>query len=90
MPTNQQRRDAAKRKLERQLVRRQEQLHSRRQRTIIGSVLAVVLLTAGIIWLVTADRTDSAADGASTAPTFAGLVFVGATTSLTVGSVLAG
>ncbi len=55
MPTNQQRRDAAKRKLERQLVHRQEQAEGRRQRTIIGRCSRWCLLTVGIIWFVTAE-----------------------------------
>jgi peptidyl-prolyl cis-trans isomerase B (cyclophilin B) len=73
VPTNQQRRDAAKRRLERQLVRRQQLQKSRRQRTIIGGVIAAVVVIAGVVFFVTRERpaedTSAAADGAtSTAP----------------------
>ena len=63
MPTNQQRRDAAKRKLERQLVRRQERLKGRRQRNIIAGVIVGVLVIAGVIFFVT--KKPSATDAAS-------------------------
>ena len=53
MPTNQQRREAAQRKLERQLVRRQEQERQRRQRLIVVGVVATVLVVGGIIWFAT-------------------------------------
>ena len=42
MPTNEQRRETAKRKLERQLERREAQARKRRIFTIIGATLAVV------------------------------------------------
>lgn len=59
MPSNQQRREAAKRKLERQLARRQERARSRRQRlTVIGAVAAVVI-AAGVVWLVTSKGSGS-------------------------------
>ncbi len=48
MPSNEQRREAAKRKLERQLERRAERARKRRVLTIAGTVLAVVLLAGGI------------------------------------------
>ena len=68
MPSNQQRRDAAKRKLERQLVRRQERNKVRRQRTIIASIVAGVLLVGGAIWLITSNKSsadDSAGSGST-------------------------
>ncbi len=71
MPTNEQRRDAAKRKLERQLVRRQEQQKSRRQRTIIGGVIAAVVVIAGVVYFVTrppAAEDTSASGGESSTP----------------------
>lgn len=73
MPTNQQRRDAAKRKLERQLVRRQEMQKSRRQRTILAGVIAAVVVIAGVVYFVTRppaaeDTSASDADPSSTAP----------------------
>ena len=46
MPSNQQRREAAKRKLERQLVRRQEREKGRRQRLIVVGVVAAVSWSA--------------------------------------------
>ncbi|CAM3133485.1 Peptidyl-prolyl cis-trans isomerase B (Cyclophilin B) [Prescottella defluvii] len=46
MPSNQQRREAAKRKLERQLERRAERARKRKQMTIIGSVVGVVVVVA--------------------------------------------
>ncbi|MET0864616.1 MAG: peptidylprolyl isomerase [Nakamurella sp.] len=51
MPTNQQRRDAAKRKLQRQLARREEQDRARRQRLVIVGVIAAVLVISGGVWL---------------------------------------
>ena len=47
MPTNQQRREAAKRKLQRQLDRREKQQRARRQRLIIIGVVAAVLVVSG-------------------------------------------
>ncbi|MEV6276451.1 peptidylprolyl isomerase [Nocardia sp. NPDC051832] len=46
MPTNEQRRAAAKRKLERQLANRAERARRRKQLTIAGSVLGVVVAVA--------------------------------------------
>jgi len=51
VPTNQQRRDAAKRKLQRQLARREEQDRARRQRLVIVGVIAAVLVISGGVWL---------------------------------------
>ncbi len=63
MPTNQQRRDAAKRKLERQLARREELERARRQRLVIVGVVAAVLVISGGIWLfVSRDNGSTAAD----------------------------
>ncbi len=74
MPTNQQRREAAKRKLQRQLERRQKQERARRQRLIIVGVVAAVLVVSGAVWLIFGTRSDPSAAGAddtssSTAPT---------------------
>ncbi|MET3806409.1 peptidyl-prolyl cis-trans isomerase B (cyclophilin B) [Nakamurella sp. UYEF19] len=63
VPSNQQRREAAKRKLERQLVRRQEREQSRRQRLIVIGVVATVLVVAGGIWYFTSRNTDNTATG---------------------------
>ncbi|CCQ16628.1 putative secreted peptidyl prolyl isomerase [Rhodococcus sp. AW25M09] len=64
MPSNEQRREAAKRKLERQLVRRAERARRRKQLTIAGSVLGVVAVVAVVSVLYVVTRGD---DDASTA-----------------------
>ncbi|MDT7801444.1 MAG: peptidyl-prolyl cis-trans isomerase [Actinomycetota bacterium] len=65
MATNQQRREAAKRKLERQLERRLEQ-QKRRRRIGAGVVGVAVLVVAGVVvWIVSANGGDSAADPAA-------------------------
>jgi peptidyl-prolyl cis-trans isomerase B (cyclophilin B) len=73
VPTNQQRREAAKRKLQRQLERREKQQRARRQRLIIIGVVAAVLVVSGAVWLIVGTRGEPAASGAddtaSTAPT---------------------
>ncbi len=67
MPTNQQRRDAAKRKLERQLARREQQERARRQRLVIIGVIAAVLVISGGIWLfVSRGDSSTASDASST------------------------
>lgn len=53
MPSNLQRREAAKRKLDRQLVRREERERGRHQRLIIIGVVATVLIIGGGIWIAT-------------------------------------
>ncbi|MCE7010537.1 peptidylprolyl isomerase [Kibdelosporangium philippinense] len=68
MPTNQQRREAAKRKLERQLTRRAERAKKRR---IVATALTVggVVVVVGLIYLLvvlnTGDSTDTAASETS-------------------------
>lgn len=74
MPTNQQRRDAAKRKLQRQLQRREEQDRARRQRLVIVGVIAAVLVISGGVWLFLSRGSTSsttAADATSTTDTAA-------------------
>jgi peptidyl-prolyl cis-trans isomerase B (cyclophilin B) len=67
VPTNQQRRDAAKRKLERQLARREAAERARRQRMVIIGVVAAVVVVAGGVWLWTSrNSSTTAADSAST------------------------
>jgi peptidyl-prolyl cis-trans isomerase B (cyclophilin B) len=51
VPTNQQRREAVKRKLERQQERRAEAAHKRRRYTIIAAVVAVVAIVVGGVGL---------------------------------------
>jgi len=65
VPTNQQRREAAKRKLERQIVRRAEKA---KRRKIVGSVavVGVVAIVAGAVWwIVSSNSGDDAASDAS-------------------------
>lgn len=64
MPSNEQRRAAAKRKLERQLANRAQRARRRKQLTIAGSVLGVVLLVAagtGVYFLTRGDDGDQSA-----------------------------
>ncbi len=60
MPSNQQRRDAAKRKLQRQLARRQQRAVAQRRRLTIVGVAAAVLVIAGGAWFVTSFGSDTA------------------------------
>ncbi len=68
MPTNEQRRATAKRKLERQLERRAAQARRRRLYTIIGSVVGVlVVVAAGVaVAMFTKRDSDSTAAAATT------------------------
>jgi peptidyl-prolyl cis-trans isomerase B (cyclophilin B) len=79
VPTNEQRRATAKRKLERQLERRAQQARRRRQLAIIGGlVTAVVVVAAAVVtvWLTNADKehkhSQASAAGSSTTPAAAG------------------
>ena len=83
MPTNEQRRETAKRKLERQLERREQQAKRRRLLAIIAGLVAVAAAVAVVVTFVltdkdkdkdksgTASSTTSAAPSASDAPTAA-------------------
>ncbi|AFM17092.1 peptidyl-prolyl cis-trans isomerase (rotamase) - cyclophilin family [Mycolicibacterium chubuense NBB4] len=70
MPTNEQRRATAKRKLERQLERRAEKDRKRRLYTIIGSaVAAVIVIAAVVVTIVLTNRgsdTETASASSST------------------------
>ncbi|HNM12062.1 MAG TPA: peptidylprolyl isomerase [Mycobacterium sp.] len=69
MPTNQQRRETAKRKLERQLERRAQQAKRRRLLTIIGGAAALVAAIAVVVTLVVTNRdSDKSSTTASGAP----------------------
>ncbi len=71
MPSNAQRRQAAKRKLERQLERRAQRARKRRQLTIGLSALGVVaVVAAGVgVWMLTRDDgADSTAASETTEP----------------------
>ena len=59
MPTNEQRRATAKRKLERQLERRAAQARRRRLFTIIGSVVAALVVVAAVVATVVFTNRDS-------------------------------
>ncbi|KAA0023480.1 peptidylprolyl isomerase [Antrihabitans cavernicola] len=69
MPTNEQRREAAKRKLERQLEHRAQRARKRKQLTIAGSVLALVLLVAAGALVYTVTKGDDDSNQASDAST---------------------
>ena len=66
MPSNEQRRQAAKRKLERQLVRRAERAKKRRIWGVGLTVLVVVGVVGLVFWLSNLGPDDSAADTKST------------------------
>ncbi len=69
MPTNEQRRATAKRKLERQLERRAAQERRRRLYTIIAAAVVVVAVVAGVaVYFVTRGGSDSTTTAASTPP----------------------
>lgn len=67
MPTNEQRRQAAKRKLERQLARRAERAKRRRIIAVASSVVVVLLAVGAVYWL--ASRGDEPSPAAQETPT---------------------
>ena len=70
MPSNEQRREAAKRKLERQLVRRAQRARRRRFTSISVTAAVVVVAAGGIWWAVSVSGTSSSDAAAnSTTPT---------------------
>ncbi|CRK58107.1 Probable peptidyl-prolyl cis-trans isomerase B (PPIase B) (Rotamase B) [Alloactinosynnema sp. L-07] len=69
MPSNEQRREAAKRKLERQLANRAERARKRRIFGVVGTVAGVVLVVGLIYWLANRSGDDTIDPAASTAPT---------------------
>jgi peptidyl-prolyl cis-trans isomerase B (cyclophilin B) len=83
VPTNEQRRETAKRKLERQLERREQQAKRRRLLAIVGGLVAVAAAVALVVTFVLTDKdkdknksgiassTTSAAPSASDGPTAA-------------------
>ncbi|MFG1794934.1 peptidylprolyl isomerase [Nocardia sp. NPDC049149] len=62
MPSNEQRRAAAKRKLERQLANRAERARRRKQLTIAGSVLGVIVVVAAVTGVYFLTRGDDKAE----------------------------
>jgi len=71
VPTNEQRRQAAKRKLERQLERRAERGRRRRRLQVLSAVVGVVVLVGGVALVVSLTRgaNNSTAAGATSAAT---------------------
>lgn len=65
MPSNEQRRAAAKRKLERQLASRAERARKRKQLTIAGSALGVVVVIAAVTGVYFLTRGEDNADTAA-------------------------
>ena len=69
MPTNEQRRATAKRKLERQLENRAERERKRRLYTIIGSAVAAVVVIAAVVFTIVITNRDSGTQTASASTT---------------------
>lgn len=69
MPTNEQRREAAKRKLDRQLARRAQRTKARRKYAVAGSVAAVVLVIGVVGLIVTLGGGDQTVNTAANPPT---------------------
>jgi peptidyl-prolyl cis-trans isomerase B (cyclophilin B) len=69
VPTNEQRRATAKRKLERQLERRAERERKRRIYTIIGSTVAAIVVIGAVVATVVITNRDSGSQTASAATT---------------------
>ena len=69
MPTNEQRRETAKRNLERQLQKREEQAKKRRMLTIVGGSVAGVLVVVAIVATVVLSSNDSSSNTASASTT---------------------
>ena len=69
MPTNEQRRATAKRKLERQLERREAQARKRRILTIIGATVAAIAVIGAVVATVVITNRDSSDQTASAATT---------------------
>jgi peptidyl-prolyl cis-trans isomerase B (cyclophilin B) len=80
VPTNEQRREAAKRKLDRQLARRAQRAKSRRKYAIAGSVAAVVLVIGVVGLIVTLGGGDQTVDTAANPATPAAPATTTATT----------
>jgi peptidyl-prolyl cis-trans isomerase B (cyclophilin B) len=70
LPTNEQRRQAAKRKLDRQLARRAQRAKARRRYAVLGSLAAILLVTGVVSLIVMLSNRDrsTATPGKSPAP----------------------
>jgi len=66
VPTNEQRRDAAKRKLDRQLARRAERAKARRRYAVAGGAAAVVLVIGIVVLIVTLVNRHQAVEATAT------------------------
>jgi peptidyl-prolyl cis-trans isomerase B (cyclophilin B) len=83
VPSNEQRREAAKRKLDRQLANRAARAKRRKQLTVAGSVVGVVVLVGAVVLAVTLTRggdsesTDASATSAAPEPQVAGVMPAG-------------
>ena len=69
MPTNEQRRATAKRKLERQLERRAAKDRKRRIYTIVGCIAGAIVVVAAVVATVVITRDDSDSQNAASAST---------------------
>ncbi|MFY9807756.1 MAG: peptidylprolyl isomerase [Pseudonocardiaceae bacterium] len=71
MPTNEQRREAAKRKLDRQLARRAERAQARRKYAIAGGAAAVILVVGVVVLIVTLGNRGPSVNATAKPPTLA-------------------
>lgn len=69
MPTNEERRETAKRKLEEQVQQREAQARKRRTMTIIGGSVAAVVVIAAVVATVVITQRDSSSTTASASTT---------------------
>ncbi|RFU22664.1 peptidylprolyl isomerase [Geodermatophilus marinus] len=69
MPSNKQRRQAAQRRLQRQLERRAELARKRRRNLLVGASVVAVLVVLGAVWLLTGLGGDDEAPQAAADPT---------------------
>lgn len=68
MPSNEQRRQAAKRKLERQLARRAEKARRRRTVAVTATIVVVVVVVAGIFYLTRTGSDEAASASGKSDP----------------------
>jgi peptidyl-prolyl cis-trans isomerase B (cyclophilin B) len=69
VPTTKQRRENARRRLERQIQRRQEAAHARRRRNLITAAAFGVILVVGAVFLLVTKLDDNNSTPAAAAPT---------------------
>lgn len=68
MPTSKQRRETARRRLERQIQRRQEAAAKRRKRTVYVAAALSVLVVLGAVWLIVINTNDDNPAQAANSP----------------------